>query len=340
MPHHFEFRPYHAALRQPLLTVHGAWSEREGLIIRLTDDHGRVALGEIAPLPGWGTETLEDATAFCAALPPRVDAPEVWNVPEPLPCCQFAFETALAALGHPNAPAPVRSFNIAALLPAGSAVLGSLDAAVARGYSCFKWKVGVGPTAEEIALLPRVLERLPSGGSLRLDANGGWDVATTRAWLEVCEGKPVEFIEQPFPPGQEGTVIQLAHEFTTRIALDESVARRADLIRWLEFGWPGIYVIKPSLAGSPSRLLQLLEGYEVEAVFSSALETAVGARAALLFAARASHDHRALGFGTIGCFADEHLNLPDPGPTLSTKWLNRLATDSLWEHLSSVPHAA
>jgi len=340
MSFRFEFLPYRAALRQPLLTAHGAMAAREGLIVRLSAEDGRTALGEIAPLPVWGSETLAAATAFCTALPPSLDEAAILTIPDHLPCCQFAFENALATLRHPNAPALVRTFAIAALLPAGPAVLAALAAAAARGHTCFKWKVGVGSAAEEIGLLGRVLEHLPAGSSLRLDANGAWDVPTAGAWLEACEGRPIEFIEQPFPPGHEEPVIRLAHEFTTRLALDESVACRADLVRWLDFGWPGIYVIKPSLAGSPSRLLHLLEGYEAEAVFSSALETAIGARAALQFAARASHDHRELGFGTIGCFADEHLNLPDPGPTLSTKWLSRLPTDPVWEHLSNALHAA
>ena len=336
----FEFLPFRAALRQPLLTAHGTMAAREGLIIRLSAEDGRTALGEIAPLPAWGSETLEAATAYCAALPTSLDEATIPAISDHLPCCQFAFETALTTLRHRDAPVLVRSFDIAALLPAGPAVLPALDAALAGGSTCFKWKVGVGNAAEEIGLLGRIFERLPSGRRIRLDANGAWDAPTACAWLEACEGRPVEFIEQPFPAGREEPVIRLAHEFSTRLALDESVTRRADLVRWLEFGWPGVYVIKPSLAGSPSRLLHLLEGYEAEAVFSSAFETAIGARAALLFAAQASHDHRALGFGTIGCFADEHLNLPNPGPTLSTKWLSRLPTDPVWEHLSTALRAA
>lgn len=340
MPVRFEYRPYRASFRRPLLTAHGAWAEREGIIVRLLDDAGHESLGEIAPLPEWSSETLSTALAFCASLPHHLAEEAVRTVPDSLPGCQFAFETAWEALHRPDSPAPVRTLSMATLLPAGAGAIAAATRAAARGFTTMKWKVGVGHAVDELALLPRVLEQLPVGGQLRLDANGAWDLPTARLWLEACAGRPVEFIEQPFPVGQEQPVLDLANEFTTRIALDESVAVRADLLRWLEFGWPGIYVIKPSLAGSPRRLLHLLDGYEAEAVFSSAFETVVGLRAALQVVARANPDGRAAGFGTIGCFADERLNLPDPGPTLSTKWLARQTPGPLWEHLSNVPRAA
>ena len=335
-----EYRTYRASFRQPLLTAHGTWAEREGIIVRLSDERGRDSFGEIAPLPAWGTETLTDALAFCGSLPDQLDEALVRTVPESLPCCQFALETAWEALQRPDLPSPVRTLPLAALLPAGAGAIAAAKHAVDRGFRTLKWKVGVGTVRDELALLPRILEQLPATARLRLDANGAWDLPTARLWLEACEGRAIEFVEQPFPVGQEAPVLDLVNEFTTRLALDESIASRTSLLRWLEFGWPGIYVIKPSLAGSPRRLLHLLDGYEAEAVFSSAFETAVGLRAALQLVGQAGHHGRAVGFGTIGCFADEHLNLPDPGPTLSTKWLARQAPGPLWEHLSTVPRAA
>lgn len=340
MPARFEYRVYRAPFRQPLATAHGIWREREGVIIQLTAEDGRTALGEIAPLPSWGSESLDDALAFCAAAPAMIDEVFVHTIPATRPCCRFAVETAWDALHRPAGDLPAKELPIAALLPAGAAAIDAAARAAKRGFKVMKWKVGVGTAASEIALLPQLLAQLPRGARLRLDANASWEVATARDWFKACEGHPIEFIEQPFPVGREQPVLQFAHEFSTRIALDESIAQADDLRRWLDFGWPGLYVIKPALAGSPRHLLELLHRYEAEAVFSSAFETAVGARAALLLAARAELHGRAVGFGTIGCFADERLNLPDPGPTLSTKWLARLAPSPLWEISSQVPRAA
>src|SRR5512133_694048 len=120
MPVRFEYRAYRASFRQPLLTAHGAWPEREGIIVRLLDDAGHESLGEIAPLPDWGTETLAEALTFCAALPSTLDEHAVRTVPDSLPCCQFAFETAWEALVRPGIPVPVRTLPMATLLPAGA----------------------------------------------------------------------------------------------------------------------------------------------------------------------------------------------------------------------------
>lgn len=340
MPVRFEYRVYHAPFRSPLATAHGVWSVRDGAVVRLTADDGRTALGEIAPLPAWGSETLEEAIALCATLPDPLDEAALRTIPADRPCCRFALETAWDALHHPAAPNPVRQLSMTALLPAGSAAIDAARHAAREGYRHMKWKVGVTGAATELSLLPHLFAQLPPDGRLRLDANGAWDLPTARLWFAACEGRPVEFIEQPFPPGREEPILDLANEFSTRVALDESVARIDDLRRWLDFGWPGFYVIKPVLAGSPREVLRLLDSYEAEAVFSSAFETAVGARAALGFIARADHHNRAIGFGTIGCFADERLNLPAPGPTLSTKWLMRLPPSPLWELSSPAPRSA
>ena len=77
----FDFRPYRRPFLRPLETHHGLWSDREGIIIRLrpspaTDTSTpqlqesllsrQGAFGEIAPVPWFGSETLEQAIAFCA----------------------------------------------------------------------------------------------------------------------------------------------------------------------------------------------------------------------------------------------------------------------------------
>jgi O-succinylbenzoate synthase len=41
-----------------------------------------------------------------------------------------------------------------------------------------KWKVGVLDPDTELQLLEQLLEQLPDGAKLRLDANGSWDRAT------------------------------------------------------------------------------------------------------------------------------------------------------------------
>ena len=72
-----------------------------------------------------------------------------------------------------------------------------------------------------------------------------------------------------------------------------------------EQGWRGIFVIKAAIAGSPSRLRQFLKTYQIDAVFSSVLETAIGRKAALKLAAELNHPHRAVGFGVEHWFVED-----------------------------------
>ena len=88
------------------------------------------------------------------------------------------------------------------LLPAGAAVLPALEEALASNAQTLKWKVAAGDDALERQLLELVLERLPEGARLRLDANGGWDRATAAAWAERLAQEPrLEWLEQPLAPG-------------------------------------------------------------------------------------------------------------------------------------------
>jgi o-succinylbenzoate synthase len=107
MTYRFEFRPYQRQFTRSLLTSHGRWDIREGIILRLTDAMGSIGWGEIAPVPWFGSETLEQALELCQQLPQEITAETIFSIPSTLPACQFGFESALelefwANLTHPQ----------------------------------------------------------------------------------------------------------------------------------------------------------------------------------------------------------------------------------------------
>ena len=63
-----QFRRYRAPFRVAVRTAHGVWGEREGLIVRLENEAGAVGWGEAAPIPWFGTETVEEDEAGCRTL--------------------------------------------------------------------------------------------------------------------------------------------------------------------------------------------------------------------------------------------------------------------------------
>ncbi len=232
-------------------------------------------------------------------MPHHLTPEIIATIPEGLPAAQFGFATAWQSVGQ--LPYRVRSWPICALLGSGRAALTQWQAPWQRGVTTFKWKVGVLSPEEEQGILTTLLTALPQVAKLRLDANGGWDLATAErwfAWLDRHGNGKIEYVEQPLPPDQWQALLTLAQTVTTAIALDESVVSAPELQRWLEWGWPGLFVIKLALFGSPERLSVLLrQGLEPQRlVFSSALEGAI-ARTAIFQLLETWQPCRALGFG-------------------------------------------
>ena len=148
----FEFRPYRRPFRQTLRTRHGAWKPREGIILKFTDRQGRAGFGEVAPLPWFGTETQEQALAFCTRVPRQISLSCGFTILSTLPACKFGFEVALNNLTRDIHCAELSRVQYSALLPAGKAALSAWTALWAMGHRTFKWKIGMAPVAVELAI--------------------------------------------------------------------------------------------------------------------------------------------------------------------------------------------
>jgi len=341
--HRLEFRRYRVPFGREVRTAHGPWVEREGLLVRLEDEAGRSGYGEVAPIPWFGTETLEEAEEVLAKLGGAAEAASLEGIGERYGCVRFALASALSQ--DWVTPAEARRLPVAALLPAGKAALAAADQALESGFVALKWKVGVLAVSDELVVLDDLLARLPAHAKLRLDANGAWTTRQAATVLERCAARPIEFVEQPcFAEASQGAAGQrrvadallgLANDYPTPIALDESVAGLASLRAWLERGWPGVLVVKPALAGAPADVLALLASHRADLVFSSAFETAVGRQAALRVAFQFSgRQPRALGFGVVPLFKDGWIDALPAVPFLTPEAVNAINPEAIWNALS------
>ena len=292
-----EWRPFRFALPRALVTAQGALQERAGWLLRLQASDGRLGWGEAAPLelgvglrggaPGACADTLEACRATIAELGPSLSRQQLEEALPTLPgSLAFAIGAALAELeglagvaaggvfaagwlAEGWLPAPPSAW----LLPAGAAVLPVLEEALASNAQTLKWKVAAGDDALERQLLELVLERLPEGARLRLDANGGWDRATAAAWAERLEEEPrLEWLEQPLAEDDLEGLEALAARLP--VALDESLRRHP----WLRERWSGWQVRRPALEGDPRPLLAALAAGRAGWMVSTAFETGVGRR--------------------------------------------------------------
>ena len=349
MSYLLQFRRYALPFRAPVRTAHGHWTVREGLAIRLEDEAGVAGYGEAAPVPDFGAETVEDIAAACRELGGRVDDTRIDAVPARLGSLRQALT---AARRRDQVEPRHKHLGMAALLPAGRTALDAVAARAEAGFRVFKWKVGVGDIGDELALLDDLCARLPNGAQLRLDANGAWDRRRAERWLERCAERPVEFVEQPCFAGAsqdlagrdraEDTLIGLAGDYPTPVALDESLVNTGDIARWLDLGWPGVFVLKPLLIDGLDGILARLERAKAKVVFSSALETGIGAKAALQAAfswpgetdATGLSKARALGFGVWPLFSDARCDGPAVAPFLFWEDVQRINPEAVWTALS------
>jgi o-succinylbenzoate synthase len=316
-------------------TAHGLWTEREGLLLRVEDAGGHVGYGEVAPIPSFGTGTVDDAETQLRSLGDTLEAH--WRArSELLGPVRFALAVAENSL-RGNVPTAAREYwPIAGLLPAGRAGLAAVDSQLEAGFRTFKWKLGVSDLGDELVLLDDLLARLPDGARLRLDANGAWNRRQAERCLERCAERPIEFLEQPIAAdarGAEDLLLGLANDYPTPIALDESLVTPGDLQRWTDLGWRGVWVVKLALLGAPEEVLVQLRTAKADVVFSSALETRSGAVATLQAAFGWAGPTRALGYGVWPLFADPRFDGPARAPFIRTVDLQPPG-EELWTALS------
>jgi O-succinylbenzoate synthase len=277
------WRPFQFHLPQAMVTAHGALAQRRGWLLRLEAADGRLGWGEALALePDQGATPgglCGELAGAIQALPQGLSRPQIETAISAAPkSLAFALGAALAELdglgslgrgGWLQAPAS------AWLLSAGERAVEELGQVLASGPTppVFKWKVAALPARQELDLLELLLQRLPAGALLRLDANGGWDRATAAAWADRLANEPrLEWLEQPLPPGDQQGLEALAARVP--VALDESLRASPALAA----SWPGWQVRRPPLDGDPRPLLAAFEAGQTHWMVSTALETGIGRR--------------------------------------------------------------
>ena len=273
------WRPFQFHLPQAMVTAHGALAQRRGWLLRLEAADGRLGWGEALALePEQGSLASGLAGAIQAMAPclsrPQIEA-AIGAAPKPL---AFALGAALAeldGLGSLGTGGWLQAPASAWLLPAGARAVEELERVLASGPPppAFKWKVAALPAHQELDLLELLVQRLPAGALLRLDANGGWDRATAAAWADRLARKPwLEWLEQPLQPLDQQGLEALAARVP--VALDESLRASPALAA----SWPGWQVRRPLLEGDPRTLLAAFEAGQPRWMVSTALETGIGRR--------------------------------------------------------------
>ena len=127
------------------------------------------------------------------------------------------------------------------------------------GVRHFTLKVGLEDDAERVGCVYHALRRLlrTGRGSLRLDANGAWNVNQAVVRLSSWSNLPIQAVEQPLPKGSEEDLPDLADEVNIPFVHDESLVTPADARRLVELGVAGEFNIGVSKCGGLLPALKL-----------------------------------------------------------------------------------
>jgi L-Ala-D/L-Glu epimerase len=322
-----ETRAFRLPLKAPVLTAHGARLAVEGVLLRLRDGEGGVGLGEVTPMPDFGTETFAEAqeallTLRLGAVPASVDAvPQSFTVRPEAVAARAGVEMALldlvarrrgVALGRLLGAPAVRRVPVNALLAGNSPDASAEEAreAVALGFRTLKLKVGGSSPEGDVARLQAVREAVGSAVRLRVDANGSWSEAEARLRLPGLVACGLEYAEQPVAAANTDALRRL--RAVVPVAADEALGLRGAVEALLdapEGPAADVLVIKLPVLGGVLPALQLASRAAkrgVAVVVTSALDGAVG-RAAAAHLALALGGQRAHGLAT------GRLLVEDPG---------------------------
>jgi len=255
-------------------------TSRDGYIVKLEEDK-KIGYGEIAPLPGFSEETLEQV--FVQAQEMLIQ----WLDNKAL---DYTHAYASVAFGISMAQAELED-RIPHQITYESVVLCSGDPDDVMKHlenvtpKVAKEKVGLYEPIRDALTTKTLLQSLPDL-HLRLDANRSWNekkAAYFVKYLPLELRKRILFFEEPCKTVELS--IKFAQENQFKLAWDESLREALlnqdeDRVNFLlQCDEANTIVIKPSITGSLDRCLALVQSaqqYGKEVVISSSFETSFG----------------------------------------------------------------
>jgi o-succinylbenzoate synthase len=281
------------SLTTPLSFLAGDGTQRDIAFVILRDGTGTPHYGEIAPLPGFSVERIEDALseldAIAFAIPPIETASlplsPVWTLflrTIQCPSLRCGIEGAVldrlarsGALTDAIAKRHTVPCNALIMVGEDKETLRQITDRVTLGFETLKIKIS--PQSVESTLGALRASNLPPRTRLRLDANRSF---TPQEWSSVTQELltlPIEYVEEPvLTPDELPAIIKTGG---IPIAIDETTRDTAPE-DWLRWGLRAV-ILKPSLNGGLLSLLPLISMIEKNGAYvtlSSSFESGVGLR--------------------------------------------------------------
>ncbi len=263
------------------ITIHGYeipltnGLKRAGILINITDEMDHNGWGEVAPLPNWSQETLEDALQQIHKKKEEIKkihwTAHTWLQEiiklELLPSVEFGLESALLSILIPLSEQ---------IVPASALLMGSpqeiIEQAELRhneGYISAKLKVsnlGLKDASQ-------IIRQLKDKFRLRVDVNRAWNTLDSLRFFEQFPLDSFDYVEEPF---QNADDLKL---FVHPLAIDESFPKDLSLEQLNSLPALKALIYKPTIQGGISSCLPLYEWTArrgIDLILSSCFESDLG----------------------------------------------------------------
>ncbi len=252
-----QWSPYILNFTFEARTSRGSMTHKKTYFVRLCDDAGNIAYGEVPLFEGL---SVEDTPDFEQILAQACADPVATLLASPNSSIAFGFESAMRKLQTDHEQATPWSLGQEGIAINGLIWMGDKSLMAKRisekldaGFNILKLKIGGINFDEEIELLQVVRKRFsPSELEIRLDANGSFSRENALEKLEKLAPLGIHSLEQPIRQGQIDTMDDICRRSPIAIALDEELIgcrtfmEKKTLVDAIS---PQYLILKPALCG-------------------------------------------------------------------------------------------
>jgi len=280
---------------------------RKGTLVNIIDQAGNSGWGEVAPLPKWSAETLDDALQQLEQKKQEIMKID-WSADNCLqelgklnllPSLSFGLESALLSIFKPISSEMI---SISALLMGSPEEIMSLaEMRLKEGYTSAKLKVN-NLSFEEAA---KAIHQLKDQFRLRIDVNRAWDTSESLRFFEQFPLDTFDYVEEPFQDPNDLAI------FPHPLAVDESYPHDLSLKQLESLPTLKALIYKPTIQGGLLNCLPLYEWANkrgIEIVLSGSFESDLGLAHVASIASRLSLSS-AVGIGTYH-YLSQHICRP------------------------------
>ncbi len=248
---------------------------RSGVLLYVTGEAGKNGWGEVAPLPNWSKESLEESLGELREREeeilgidwtPHTCFDELHKLAL-LPSCSFGMESALLSILMPLSGYSVRTSALFTGTP--SQILLHAEQRKKEGYTSAKLKVSNLDFKET----REVIVRLKDVFRLRIDVNRAWNTEDSLRFFSEFPLDTFDYVEEPFLNPHDLAA------FPHPLAVDESFPGDLSLQQVESFPTLKALIYKPTVQGGMLHCIPLHRRAVkrgVSIVLSSAFESDVG----------------------------------------------------------------